>query len=110
MAEWKIKRGDAEFTAADDTMLVAWAREGRVQASDYVLNPVLQQWMYARDAAELQGAFGSIKANTDANHLNAIGMTVGVLGLVALLFAPTIGLIMIGVGIVLSVMYYAKRR
>ena len=58
MAEWQIKRGESQFAAPDLETLEAWARTGNVVQTDYVFNPILQQWMYAKDLGELQAVFG----------------------------------------------------
>lgn len=55
MADWQLKRGDEVWPVADAEMLREWARNGRVLNDDYVFNPVLGQWMYAKEVGELAG-------------------------------------------------------
>jgi hypothetical protein len=55
MAEWKLKRGEQEWPIRDAEMLREWASSGRLNPDDYVFNPVLAKWVYARDVAELAG-------------------------------------------------------
>lgn len=57
--EWKVKRGDQEWLVPDSATLQVWAREKRVLPDDYVFNPVLQRWMYAREAGELATSFAA---------------------------------------------------
>jgi len=52
-AEWKLKRGDEEYVVPNVAKLREWAVEGRVLKDDYVFNPVLGRWMYARELGEL---------------------------------------------------------
>lgn len=57
MPEWKVKRGEQEFTAASVGMLREWATSGRVLGADLVFHPVLERWMYAKELAELAAFF-----------------------------------------------------
>lgn len=56
-AAWMVRRGDEKFPVRGIAQLQEWARAGRILPSDYVFNPVLTRWMYARDAAELAPIF-----------------------------------------------------
>ncbi|HEX7706502.1 MAG TPA: hypothetical protein VF701_08600 [Thermoanaerobaculia bacterium] len=62
MPEWKIRREDAEFAAPDVATLQKWAAQGRVRPIDYVHNPMLNQWMYAKDVQELRATFAARNA------------------------------------------------
>jgi len=75
MSEWKIKRRADELPVGDTAALKALARQGKLRPGDYVLNPVLQQWMYARDAAELEGIFVSQSSNAKAPQYNRLSFS-----------------------------------
>jgi hypothetical protein len=62
---YKIRRGEEEFTTAGLEELRAFVRSGRVLESDYVFNPMLEKWMYARELAELADAFKAPRAKKD---------------------------------------------
>lgn len=53
MGEWKLKRDDGEWVIADEAELRELARDGRIRPQDYLFNPTLQQWMYAKDTVEV---------------------------------------------------------
>lgn len=106
MPEWKIKRGDSEFTAENDEALQLWAKEGRLVESDYVFNPTLQKWMYARETAELAGAF-SLKAQRGNKN---VGCSLGVLGLLLCLFFWPIGVIVAAAGVIIYGIAESKEK
>lgn len=56
---WKVRIGDEEYPANSPEEIGNWIQEGRVRADHYVFNPVLSQWLYARDVLELQSAFAT---------------------------------------------------
>ena len=89
--EWKVRKGDEVFTCADISTLKRWAEEGRIQQEDYVFNPVLEQWLYARDVAEVQGCFVKKGKSSEANRLNTLGLVFGVSGLLLALVVPPLG-------------------
>jgi hypothetical protein len=109
MAEWKIKRGDEEFSAADLETLKKWAKQGRVKPEDYVLNPVLEEWMYARDAAELEGIFSKQKDKSSASQLNRVSWLLGLLGLLMLVVFPPAGVVLLIIAVVTSAIYHVMR-
>lgn len=90
---WKVKRGQDEFPCPDIPTLKQWASEGRVVVDDYVFNPVLSQWLYAKDVAEIQGIFGKqVKvAKSETAKRAAIGFAIAG-GLLLLIAAPLGGL------------------
>jgi hypothetical protein len=110
MSEWKMKRGTDEITVGDTTALKAMAQQGKLKPEDYVLNPVLQQWMYARDAAELQGIFASQSSNAKAEEYNKLSLGLGVVGLLLLFLFPLAGVMVLVAAIGLSVMYYVNKK
>jgi len=109
--DWKLKRG-AEETAVDSVAtLKQWAREGRIQRDDYVFNPVLEKWLYAKDTVEIQEPFSTKAKAKEAGRLNSLGLTFGIGGLLLALvpgLAPLGGLLLL-IGIVLTIAYYVKR-
>jgi len=62
MSEWKVKRDETEFTVENTQMLRDWAKQGLIAPTDYVYNPTLQRWMYAREVAELQQVASEVVA------------------------------------------------
>jgi hypothetical protein len=60
VSEWKAKRGDQEWAVGGIEEIRAAAKAGRAFPDDYIFNPVLNQWMYAKDLAELSDAFGAL--------------------------------------------------
>lgn len=115
MAEWKIRRGEQEFTAPDTATLQQWAASGRVVGSDYVLNPTLQRWMYASEVAELSVAVQPPRGKSAAR--GACGLAIALF-----LFAVMLGMfgmgesfaVLLGAGafvfaIVAGVLYVLKR-
>lgn len=109
--EWKVRRGSEEFACGDVAVLKQWASEGRVRREDYVFNPVLNQWLYARDAAELQPCFSPSESTQQASRLNRLGLAFGISGLVLCLLPPLmpLGGLLFLIGLVLTVAYYIKR-
>lgn len=59
MREWKIRRGDDEFTAPDTKTLRDWASSGNISPTDYVHNPTLERWTFASEVPELASAFAA---------------------------------------------------
>jgi hypothetical protein len=53
MTEWKLRRDEREWPVKDAAELQQWANTGHVSPSDYIYNPTLEKWMYAREIAEL---------------------------------------------------------
>jgi hypothetical protein len=110
MSEWKMKRGTDEISVGDTTALKAMAHQGKLKPEDCVLNPVLQQWMYARDAAELEGIFASKSSNAKAQQYNRLSFGLGFVGLLLLFLFPLAGVMVLVAAIGLSVMYYVTKK
>jgi hypothetical protein len=55
---WIWRRGDEQVASNSLNDLQSWARSGKIQPSDYVWNPILQKWMYARESEELRPFLG----------------------------------------------------
>ena len=57
------RRADSETedVAPDLATLQQRAKEGRIVSTDYVWNPILQRWMLAREAVELNGYIGQVR-------------------------------------------------
>ena len=108
MAEWQIKSGDSQFTAPDVETLRQWAKDGRVTQTDYVFNPILQQWMYARDLGELQAVISAQKARADKDKLNRMSWGLGCLGLFFSIFFWPAGVVLMAIAIVMAAIYHVK--
>ena len=109
MAEWQIKRGESQFAAPDLETLQAWARSGNIVQTDYVFNPVLQQWMYAKDLGELQAVFGSHKIQAEKDNLNRMSWGLGCLGILVCFFFWPAGIVLLIIAIVMSAFYHVKK-
>jgi hypothetical protein len=108
---WKHRRDSQETTIDSVATLKQWATEGRIQRDDYVFNPVLEQWLYAKDTVEIQGLFNTKEKVKEAGRLNTLGLTFGIAGLIIGLIPPLmpLGGLLLLIGIVLTIAYYIKR-
>jgi hypothetical protein len=116
MAEWKIRRGDDEFTAPDTATLQRWVAEGRVVPTDYVLNPTLGRWMYVTEAAELSAAHKSVESAKRGASVNMTCGAAAAMFLLAVMFSmwnSSTGALIFGVlGILFAVVWlvgYVRR-
>jgi hypothetical protein len=109
MADWKVRRDKEEWPAPDAAMIRQWAELGKVLPSDYVYNPVLDKWMYAREVAEISGVFESKKARSDLENLNKSSMGLGCLGFLLLLLFWPAGVVVLIIAIAMSAWYHVKR-
>lgn len=101
MTEWKMKRGDTEYPATSLAELRQWALKGNLVGSDYVFNPTLSKWMYARELEELKASF---PAGKNGNTLIAVGAVLLAMGL----FIPKAWLFML-LGVVVLVVGVVRR-
>jgi hypothetical protein len=108
---WKLKRGSEEIVIDSVATLKQWAAEGRIQREDYLYNPVLEQWLYAKETVEIQNLFSHKDATKEAKRLNSLGLGFGIGGLLLCLVPPLmpLGGLLLLVGIILTVAYYIKR-
>jgi hypothetical protein len=114
MADWRIKRGDEEFSTGNLNQLRSWVRNGRVVGSDLIYHPTLEKWLYASEVQEIKGELpsttatgkkvptcpscgGTIASNTSTcPHCGkkftspAVGLLAGCFALVALVFLVAI--------------------
>ena len=105
---WLVKQNGNDVQTSVSN-LKGMVELGTLLPESYVYNPILEKWLYARDTAELGPLFASADRAKSAKGINSAGLIFGILGLLALPFVPTFGLLFIGIGIVLSIVYYAKR-
>jgi hypothetical protein len=75
---------------------------------DYIFNPVLGQWLYARDVAEIQPNFVKVKNQGQAQDLKNIAIALGVLGAVFLVLSPPLGVLLVLGGAACAVMHHVK--
>lgn len=106
--EWKIKKGSDEFPCPDIPTLKQWAAEGRILKEDYVFNPVLGQWLYARDVAEIQANFVTTKNQAQAQDLKKIAIALAILGAVFTLLAPPLGVLLLLGAATCAVIHHVK--
>jgi hypothetical protein len=106
--EWKIRKGADEYPCPDIPTLKLWAAEGRILKEDYVFNPILGQWLYARDVAEIQANFVEIKKQSQAQDLKKVAMALGILGVVFLVLSPPFGGLLILAAVICAVIHHVK--
>jgi hypothetical protein len=109
MDSWKVKRGNQEWTLAGPDELRAHAASGQLLPDDYVYNPILERWMYARELAETEAIFSTARSSVEADRLNQASFGIGCLGLLLMLASPLIGGVVLLIAVVLSVVYYLKK-
>lgn len=108
---YRLKRGEEEFQVPSLERLREYARAGRVVDSDYVYNPVLERWMYARDMAELQGEFGAIARQRESKQGHKTAWTLFLLAILCGLFVNTfLGMVLGVVAVVVAALASAKGR
>jgi len=108
---YRLKRGEAEFHVPGLDRLREYARSGRVVASDYVFNPVLERWMYARDMAELQGEFGSVERAKESKQGHRTAWLLFLLSILCgLLLNRFVGVVLFVAAIVVAVMASQKGK
>lgn len=106
--EWKIRKGSDEFPCPDIPTLKQWAFEGRILKEDYIFNPVLGQWLYARDVAEIQPHFTRSQNQAQAQDFKRIAIALAILGVLFLLLAPPFGGLLLLGSVVCVVIHHAK--
>ena len=77
---WKLKRVRKEIAIDNVATLKQWAAEGRILREDYLYNPVLEQWLYAKDTVEIQDSSAQ-GCQKEAKRLNSLGLGFGIGGL-----------------------------
>lgn len=108
---YRLKRGEQEYQIRGLARLQEAARIGRVVPSDYVFNPVLERWMYARDMAELQGQLGAVAAQKESKQGHRTAWMLFLLSILCgLLINQFVGVVLFIVAIVVAVMASAKAR
>ncbi len=103
---FKVRREDGDVDVHGVQELQRLYRTNKISPSDYIYNPTLDKWMYAKDFEELKELTGN---EFQATLYNAIGLFSGILGLVVALFSPETGLLLIGIGVLFSILYYTVR-
>ena len=109
MDQWKVRRGNDEFPVDGVETLKQWANLGRIAESDYIYNPILGRWMYARELAEIAGYFQRKEEVAKNENLNRTSWGLGCLGLLVCFFFWPAGLVLIIIAIVMSAFYHVKR-
>lgn len=105
---FKLRRGETDFDVPNLATLVEWARAGRVAPTDYVYNPTLERWVYAREMGELEGEFRAAATQQKSQDYRKYAFACFVAALVCALFAPSLSGILVLVAIVLLVANYAR--
>lgn len=101
MSGYKMKRGETEYPVASLAELRQWALKGNLAPGDYVFNPTLGKWTYAREMEELKTSF---PAGKNGNTLVVVGAVLLAMGL----FIPKAWLFVL-LGLVVLVVGVARR-
>lgn len=101
---WKIRRGDTEYPVAGVDQLREWAAAGNVGPDDYVWNPILEKWMYARDTAEV----GPILTRRKSSGGMKLGVLMILFGILLAIIEPFLGSVLFVIGIIVAIVAYAK--
>lgn len=103
---WLTRVDGKETVSAGVAGLKELISHKRLKAEDYVYNPNLQKWIYAKDVEELRGSF----SKQGASELNRMAWIFFLFSIVVGLFvSPSAGSVLFIIAIVLAVMYYVKR-
>jgi hypothetical protein len=114
--EWRIRRGDSEYSAPDLLTLQRYARSGRVGPTDYIFHPLLERWQLAREIPEIEVALASAgkpqgKAISVPNHWRTVGIIVlVVMAGVAASQASVVSLILLVLVCILLVLTQQQKR
>jgi hypothetical protein len=109
MTGWLLKRGSEEYPIpGGPEELQRWAIAGKVRAEDYVYNPVLEKWMYARDTAEVAGILQNMTKGAATRSGCGLGILLMILGGVIGLLSPTFGGLIALVGLVVCIAAVVK--
>jgi hypothetical protein len=84
-------------------------QEGIIKLTDYVYNPILEKWMYARELAELEDIVKIQESSSQANQYNKTSWIFAGFGLLLLFIFPPAGGVLLIIGVILAVMYYVKK-
>jgi hypothetical protein len=106
MSAWKLRRGNQE-SDLDLATLLELARSGRVLSSDYVFNPVLMRWMYAKEVEELAHVFSHQAALAKRSHLNSVSWGLFIWSIFLLFFSPLWSSILFIAAVVVAIVYHA---
>lgn len=101
VTSWKMKRGETEYPAGSLAELRQWALKGNLGPNDYVFNPTLGKWTYAREMEELKASF---PAGKNGNTLIAVGAVLLLMGAII----PKAGLFLL-LGIVVLIVGVVRR-
>ncbi|WP_306590623.1 hypothetical protein [Geothrix sp. 21YS21S-4] len=106
--EWKVRKGGDEYPCPDIPTLKQWATEGRILKEDYIFNPVLRQWLYARDVAEIQPNFIKTTNQAQAQHLKKVATALAILGVIFLVLSPPFGGLLLLAAATCAVVHHVK--
>lgn len=109
MSEWRVRRGNEEWPTKGIEELQDWAKSGNVRPEDYVWNPILQKWLYAKDVAELEGFLPDLEKVRATDQATRAAIGVAVAGLVLCFIFPPLGSLLFIAGVVLAVVSYTKQ-
>lgn len=107
--KYRLRRGETDFDVPNLETLREWARAGPIAPTDYVYNPTLERWVYARELGELEGELGTSKKAESAKGLNKAALACFVAALVTALWAPGVSGLLFLAALVLLIVNYAKK-
>lgn len=105
---YKLRRGETDYDVPNLETLREWARAGRVAPSDYVYNPTLERWAYARDLAELEGELRVATSQRKSQDYRKHALACFIAALVTAIWAPQLSGLLLLIAIVLLVVNYAR--
>jgi uncharacterized Zn finger protein (UPF0148 family) len=107
--KFRVKRGAQEIELPSIEALRHDVQEGIIKLTDYVYNPILEKWMYARELAELEDIVKIQESSSQANQYNKTSWIFAGFGLLLLFIFPPAGGVLLIIGVILAVMYYVKK-
>lgn len=110
MSEWKLKRGEEEWAVGTAATLKEWAGKGLIAQDDYVFNPILEKWVYARDVAEISPTFSVKVARERKEWVNHASWVMFLLSVILLFVSPILAACVFFVAILFAVAYYVMPK
>jgi hypothetical protein len=107
--KYRLRRDETDYDVPNLETLREWARAGRIAPTDYVYNPTLERWVYARELGELEGELGALRRAESAKELNKAALACFIASLVTALWAPGLSGLLFLATVVLVIVHYAKR-
>lgn len=94
---FKVLKDGQEHIASSIYTLKSWLREGKINEKDLVYHPILKQWIYVRDMAELQDELtGIVNApKTIWLFIESFALILAIFGILAISYIKLAGFVII---------------